>query len=83
MNDYLLNMEWKEVNNALVREYEFENQTEAATFALKVAKRSDELNHHADIELYQWRKLRLTISTHSEGRITEKDHDWVREINQL
>jgi 4a-hydroxytetrahydrobiopterin dehydratase len=75
---------WKEINGELVLELAFSNQTEAAEFVLKVARLSDELNHHADITLYEWRKVRLAICTHDAGNtITSTDHDWTKKIDQI
>jgi 4a-hydroxytetrahydrobiopterin dehydratase len=77
-------MGWNTVDGKLVREMTFSDQTEAANFVLKVATMSDEVGHHADIEMYAWRKLRLTISTHDAGGIiTEKDHNWTARVDEL
>ncbi|MFT5777697.1 MAG: 4a-hydroxytetrahydrobiopterin dehydratase [Crocinitomicaceae bacterium] len=75
---------WNTIDGKLVREMTFTNQTEAASFVLKVAIMSDEVGHHADVEMYAWRKLRLTISTHDAGgAITEKDHKWTAMVDDL
>jgi 4a-hydroxytetrahydrobiopterin dehydratase len=75
---------WNEINGELILELVCSNQTEAAEFVLKVARLSDELNHHADITIYQWRKVRLAICTHDEGNtITDTDHDWTKKVDLI
>lgn len=72
---------WENTGNALVRKFVFENQTELAEFVLEVARYSDEVNHHADMEVSEWRKLRLSITTHDDNGLTQKDFDWAEAIN--
>lgn len=74
---------WENTGNELVRELLFENQTELATCLLAIAKYSDEVNHHADMEITQCRKLRLSITTHDAGSLTDKDLAWAKGINEL
>lgn len=75
---------WKEIGQQLVLELAFSDQTEAAEFVLKIAQLSDELNHHAEIEFYKCRKVRLSICTHDAGNsITEQDHHWKAKVNKL
>ena len=73
---------WKNNGNELTREFLFENQTELAEFVLLVAKYSDKVNHHADMEISECRKLRMSLSTHDENGLTELDYKWAMELNQ-
>ncbi len=41
------------------------------------------MNHHPDILLYSWNKVKITISTHSEGGITDKDFQLAEKIEGL
>jgi pterin-4a-carbinolamine dehydratase len=66
-----------------IRELTFENQSELAEFVLVIARFSDEKDHHADMEISQCRKLRLSITTHDENGLTQKDFDWVNGVNRL
>ena len=73
---------WENTGKELVREFVFANQTELAEFVLEVARYSDEVNHHADMHISEWRKLRLTITTHDSNGLTEKDFKWAMCINE-
>ena len=39
----------------------------------RVAEVAEAANHHPDILVHGWNKVRLTLSTHSEGGITAAD----------
>jgi 4a-hydroxytetrahydrobiopterin dehydratase len=73
---------WKNSENALVREFIFENQTKLAEFVLLVARYSDGVNHHADMQISESRKLRLSITTHDENGLTQLDFDWANGLNE-
>ncbi|MFK7785138.1 MAG: 4a-hydroxytetrahydrobiopterin dehydratase [Crocinitomicaceae bacterium] len=73
---------WRNTGKELVRDFVFENQTELAEFVLMVAKYSDKVGHHADMYISEYRKLRVSISTHDENKLTEKDVGWAKAINE-
>lgn len=52
--------------------YTFENFVEAISFVNRVSRIAEAENHHPDI-LIQYNKVTISISTHSEGGLTEKD----------
>ncbi len=73
---------WTNTGKELVRDFVFENQTELAEFVLMVARYSDEVGHHADMKISEYRKLRLRISTHDQNKLTDRDFDWTEAINK-
>ena len=75
--------DWREEEAALVRDLEFKDFAEAMAFVNKVADAAEEANHHPDILIHGWNKVRLTLSTHSEGRITDNDHAMAQKIDAL
>ena len=58
---------------AIVREWKFDDFAAAIAFVDRVAELAEGANHHPDILLHGWNKVRLTLSTHSEGGLTEAD----------
>ena len=44
---------------------------------------AEKMNHHPDIFLHSWNKVKITISTHSEGGVTEKDFRLAEIIDKL
>lgn len=71
---------WKEENNSLIKEYEFPDFKSALSFVNKVGELAEEANHHPDIEL-SWGKVIIKLTTHSEGRVTEKDQKLANKID--
>jgi 4a-hydroxytetrahydrobiopterin dehydratase len=74
---------WSQRPDALERDFEFEDFSAAMKFVNAVAAAAEEANHHPDILIHGWNKVRLTLSTHSEGGLTEKDHELARRIDEL
>jgi 4a-hydroxytetrahydrobiopterin dehydratase len=75
--------EWREEEQSLVRDFEFSNFAAAMAFVNRVAEVAEEANHHPDILIHGWNKVRLTLSTHSEGRVTDNDHALAQKIDGL
>ena len=44
-------------------------------FVNRVAQAAEEADHHPDILVHGWNSVRLTLTTHSEGGLTEADFD--------
>ncbi len=64
---------WTREGEALVREWRFADFAAAIAFVERVAECAEAANHHPDILVHGWNKVRLTLSTHSEGGITAAD----------
>jgi len=75
-------MEWNTTPTGIQGELIFENQTELATFVLQLAKISDAMQHHADLDI-RYNRLQLNIFTHDENAITEKDRLLCQQIEKL
>ena len=74
---------WSYTNNQIGKEFQFKNFTEALSFVNKVGEFSEEMDHHPDILLHSWNKVKITVSTHSEGGVTEKDFNLASKIEEL
>ena len=74
---------WREEDSALVRDYEFEDFAGAMAFVNQVADAAEEANHHPDILVHGWNKVRLTLTTHSEGKLTDNDHAMAGRIDAI
>ena len=66
-----------------MRDYEFEDFAGAMAFVNKVADAAEEANHHPDILVHGWNKVRLTLTTHSKGGLTDNDHAMAKRIDAL
>jgi 4a-hydroxytetrahydrobiopterin dehydratase len=63
---------WKQEEKNILRTFEFKDFNGAMKFVNQVAERSESAGHHPDIDI-RWNKVRLALSSHSEGGLTEKD----------
>lgn len=73
--------EWRRDGNTLVRDLKFENFKRAIDFVNRIADEAEALDHHPDILLHGWNNVRLSVTTHSEGGLTEKDFNLANRIN--
>ena len=74
---------WKVENKSIVREYVLKDFKLALAFVNNVGKAAEEMDHHPDILIHSWNKVKFTISTHSEGGLTEKDFKLAEKIESL
>ncbi len=74
---------WRQEDETLVRDYEFKDFLAAMAFVNRVADAAEEVNHHPDILVHDWNKVRLTFTTHSEGKLTDNDHAMAQRIDGL
>jgi 4a-hydroxytetrahydrobiopterin dehydratase len=65
------------------RELRFSDFAAAINFVNRVAELAEAANHHPDIFLHGWNKVRLTLSTHSQGGLTDADFKLASQIDQL
>jgi 4a-hydroxytetrahydrobiopterin dehydratase len=65
--------DWRREGDAIVRDLRFADFAAAIAFVERVAEVAEASDHHPDILVHGWNKVRLTLSTHSEGGITAAD----------
>jgi 4a-hydroxytetrahydrobiopterin dehydratase len=75
--------DWRREGDAIVRDLQFADFAEAMAYVNRVAELAEEANHHPDILVHGWNKVRLTLTTHSEGGLTDNDFQMARRIDGL
>lgn len=70
-------------DKAIARIFVFQDFKEALEFVNKVGDLAERYNHHPDIHLVEYKKVRIVLTTHSAGGITEKDITLAKEIDKL
>jgi 4a-hydroxytetrahydrobiopterin dehydratase len=73
---------WDVGEKSLVRKLALPSFPEAIAFTVKVAFVAEAADHHPDI-LINYRRVTLTLWSHTEGGITEKDFALAQAINKL
>lgn len=76
-------MQWKTNNEQLEREFTFSDFKQALQFVNKVGELAEEMDHHPDILLFAYKKVKITLTTHSERKITELDYGLAEKIDQI
>ena len=74
--------DWSQENEEIARTYEFSDFNESMGFVTRVALEAEKANHHPDIDI-RWNKVTLTLTTHSEGGLTEKDLELAETADEL
>lgn len=74
---------WSREKDAIVREWSFPDFAAALAFVDRVGEAAEQANHHPDILLHGWNKVSLTLSTHSEGGLTQADFDLAHTVDGL
>ena len=75
--------DWKREGDEIVREWTFEDFAGALAFVNRVAATAEEANHHPDILLHGWNKVRLALTNHSAGGLTEVDFELAGRFDAL
>jgi len=70
---------WKQVGNAIQKQYTFANFKEAMFFVNSVAGLAEKAGHHPDITV-NYNRVTLSLSTHDAGGLTGKDFDLAKRI---
>jgi 4a-hydroxytetrahydrobiopterin dehydratase len=70
---------FKEDKNSLVAEFKFNNFKEALDFVNHVGVLAENANHHPDIS-FGWGYVKIILTTHSAGGITDQDYNLAKEI---
>ncbi len=83
IEQHLQGSEWRRDGEQIVREWKLADFAAAIERVDRVAELAEAANHHPDILIHGWNKLQLTLSTHSEGGLTEADFALAAQIDAL
>ena len=75
--------QWKQDGDAIVRDLEFDDFKAAMAAVNRVAELAEEANHHPDILVHGYNRVRLKLTTHSEGGVTDADHEMAGRIDEI
>ena len=73
--------EWQRKEKTIERQLTFGNFREAVSFLVLIAFDAEEADHHPDVTI-NYKRLNLSLSTHSEGGLTEKDFALAEKIDR-
>lgn len=74
---------WRLDGATIVREIPTANFASAVGLVNAIAILAEKADHHPDILLYGWNKVRITLSTHDQGSLTILDIQLAKKIDAL
>ena len=76
--------DWAVFNNKEIeKRFGFKNFKEALAFVNRVGEVAEKEQHHPDIFLYSWNKVKIKLSTHAIGGLSENDFIVASKIDEL
>jgi 4a-hydroxytetrahydrobiopterin dehydratase len=86
-NEYLkITRDWDLLEEDLMkiqRKFVFKDFAEALKFVNKIGRLAEAEDHHPDIFIHNYKKVDITLSTHSIGGLSVNDFIMAAKINQL
>jgi 4a-hydroxytetrahydrobiopterin dehydratase len=74
---------WQYRNNQIEKEFSLKDFKSALSFVNKLGEEAEKMDHHPDINIHSYNKVRITLSTHSEGGVTGKDFNLAEKIENI
>ncbi len=73
---------WSRNGATIERTFQFDDFLAAMRFVNRVANVAEESNHHPDITI-NYNKVKLALTSHDSGGITQRDMNLAGKINKL
>jgi 4a-hydroxytetrahydrobiopterin dehydratase len=81
--EMLPNWEFCEKHNAIEKDFKRNDFIDAVNFIQSIAEVAEEADHHPDLLLHDYKNLRVILTTHSAGGITQNDFDLATSIETI
>ena len=73
---------WERDGNAIRKRFKFEDFQASIDFVNRLTPAAEEMNHHPDLAI-SWNTVDCTLSTHSQGGLTESDFELAQQIDSV
>ena len=73
---------WARRGDTIRKEFKFDDFRGSIDFITRITPIAEELNHHPDLAV-SWNSVTVTLSTHSQGGVTDSDFELAGEIDEL
>ena len=71
---------WERAGDSLRKQFKLDDFKGSVDFVNRITPEAEEMNHHPDLEI-SWNTVTVSLSTHSEGGITENDFELAKRID--
>ena len=73
---------WERSGDAIVKQFDNGDFKGSVDFVSRLTPEAEDMNHHPDLEI-SWKTVTVTITTHSQGGLTDNDFELARRIEAL
>jgi 4a-hydroxytetrahydrobiopterin dehydratase len=73
---------WQRDGTSIVKEFKLADFVGSVAFVDKLVEPAEEMGHHPDLSI-SWDTVRVSLTTHSAGGLTENDFELARRIDEL
>jgi 4a-hydroxytetrahydrobiopterin dehydratase len=73
---------WERRGDAIRKTYDRGDFVGSVEFVNALVEPAEDMGHHPDVSI-SWSKVEVTITTHSEGGLTENDFELAARIDEL
>jgi len=73
---------WERSGDAIVKQFDNGDFKGSVDFVSRLTPDAEDMNHHPDLEI-SWKTVTVTITTHSQGGLTDNDFELARRIETL
>lgn len=73
---------WEGAGGAVTKQFELADFRAAVAFVVRIAFEAEAADHHPDVDI-RYRRVTVSLSTHSAGGVTAKDLDLAAAIEAL
>ncbi|MBA2255865.1 MAG: 4a-hydroxytetrahydrobiopterin dehydratase [Thermoleophilaceae bacterium] len=73
---------WERQDDAIARVFETADFVGSVDLVNRIAPVAEEMNHHPDVSI-SWNRVTVSLSTHSQGGLTDSDFALAERIDEL
>jgi 4a-hydroxytetrahydrobiopterin dehydratase len=73
---------WERTGDAISKRFELQDFKGSVDFVNRLTPEAEDMNHHPDLEI-SWNKVTVTVTTHSEGGLTDNDFELAKRIDSV
>jgi 4a-hydroxytetrahydrobiopterin dehydratase len=73
---------WDKADKAIRKRFRFDDFKGSVEFVNHLTPEAEAMNHHPDLQI-SWNEVTVSISTHSQGGLTENDFELAKRVDAV
>jgi 4a-hydroxytetrahydrobiopterin dehydratase len=74
---------WRHENDSITREFVLGSFSAATRFVASIAPIANRMDHHPDVQIHRYKRVKIMLTTHDADGITEADFTLAAKIDAL